>query len=171
HVLSLYGGWRGIHKYVDDNGGGPRTSFNLVRGSRLPKFKEPRYKKLFERAAYKAVLDVTPTFVRQYTNALMWKVTTYMIHPTLDRFISIRELMNMMGLPADYPEIPKNHMNVIFQNVPTTTVKTLVTEMREAMSGNREWVNVPFMRVNNINKQIDSKAYTLDSLLYEDNSF
>jgi len=55
--------------------------------------------------------------------------------------------------------------------VPTTTVKTLVTEMREAMSGNREWVNVPFMRVNNINKQIDSKAYTLDSLLYEDNSF
>src|SRR5690606_4351471 len=102
HVLSLYGGWRGIHKYVDDNGGGPRTSFNLVRGSKLPKFKEPRYKKLFERAAYKAVLDVTPTFVRQYTNALMWKVTTYMIHPTLDRFISIRELMNMMGLPADY---------------------------------------------------------------------
>jgi site-specific DNA-cytosine methylase len=172
-VLKHYGDWKGLWKYMEALGGGPRTSFTLLTGIHPPefyKFKTQRYKDLFERASRKAVLDVTPTFVRTHTNALMWKVTTYMVHPTKDRFISIRELMNMMGLPKDYPEIPKNHMNVIFQNVPVTTVETLVTEMKAALEGKREWIRVPFMKVNNIKKTIDSKAYTLQSLYFNEKS-
>lgn len=148
---------------------GPRTAFTMALelGYLNHRFKTPRYKKLFDRAKRKAVLDVTPVFVASHTNALMWKVTTYMLSPREDRFISIRELMSMMGLPKDYPEIPKRFMNHIFQNVPVTTVKTLVEEIAQGLDNKRDFVKVPFMRVNNIKKQIDSKAYTYNSLYYD----
>jgi hypothetical protein len=71
-----------------------------------------------------------------------------------------------MGLPKDYPTIPKKDMNKIFQNVPVNTVATLVSEIQAALDNKRLWVKVPFMRANNIKQQIESKAYTLDSLKY-----
>jgi len=167
-VLKIFGNWKGLYQYMEEQGGGPQTAFNLV--TRLNpkwkkiKFKEDRWQRLFDRAQRKAVLDVTPTFVRTFTNALMWKVTTYMVHPTQDRFVNTRELMSWMGLPKDYPIISKKDMNKIFQNVPVNTVKTIVDEMKAALEGKRLWVKVPFMRVNNIKQQVESKAYTLDSL-------
>jgi site-specific DNA-cytosine methylase len=146
-----------------------RTAFTIAQeiGLQKQKFKTERYEKLFRRAEYKAVLDVTPTFVIHHTNALMWKVTTYMLNPVEDRFMSIRELMSMMGLPKDYEEIPKRFMNHIFQNVPVTTVKTLVEEIVQALDNKRQFKKVPFMKVNNIKKQIDSTGYTYNSLKYE----
>jgi site-specific DNA-cytosine methylase len=169
-VLNLFGGYKELYKWMKENGGGTKTGFNLVRqfNPAWPKLKwrEHRYKTLFERATRKAVLDVTPTFVQDHTNALMWKVTTYMVHPTKDRFINTRELMSLMGLPKDYPTIPKKDMNKIFQNVPVNTVATLVSEIQAALDNKRLWVKVPFMRANNIKQQIESKAYTLDSLKY-----
>jgi site-specific DNA-cytosine methylase len=170
-VLDTFGGYKELYRYIMQEGGGPRTSFNLIRqftpGWQKIKWKEHRYKTLFERVQRKSVLDVTPTFVRDHTNALMWKVTTYMVHPTKNRFVNTRELMSWMGLPDDYPTIPKKDMNKIFQNVPVNTVKTLVDEISAALDGRRLWVKVPFMRVNNIKQQVESKAYTLDSLKYE----
>lgn len=147
---------------------GPRTSFTMIQELGLkPTLTLDRYKRLFARAKHKAVLDVTPTFVNEYTNALMWKVTTYMLNPNADRFMSIRELMSMMGLPKDYPDIPKEKMNVIFQNVPVNTVATIVGELKSALESKRDWIKVPFMRTNNIKQQIESKAYTFKSLYYE----
>jgi site-specific DNA-cytosine methylase len=163
-IYKHYGSRRELYKTIDR----PRTAFGLVNELGLkPKLTSERYKKLFARYAHKAVLDVTPVFVKEYTNALMWKVTTYMIHPRKDRYISIRELMSMMGLPSDYPTLPRNQMNVIFQNVPVNTVSTLVSEIKAALEGKRLWVKYPFMRVNNIKQKVESKAYTLQSLNYE----
>lgn len=167
-VLEIFRGWKGLYKYIKEQGGGPQTAFNLItrlhKNWRKIKFTEHRYKTLFDRAKYKPVLDVTPTFVQNHTNALMWKVTTYMVHPRKDRFVNTRELMSWMGLPDNYPTIPKKDMNKIFQNVPVNTVRTLVDEMKAALDGKRLWVKVPFMRVNNIKQAVESKAYTLDSL-------
>lgn len=163
-IYDKVGGRKELYKHLDR----PRSAFGLALELDIAKkkFKTERYEKLFRRAEIKAVLDVTPTFVKDYTNALMWKVTTYMLHPTQDRFVSIRELMSMMGLPKDFKEIPFQDKNVIFQNVPTNTVKTVVTEIKAALEGKREWRKVPFMKVNNINKNIDSIGYTLDSLVW-----
>jgi site-specific DNA-cytosine methylase len=170
-VLKFFGGWKTLYKCMDESGGGPQTAFNLITKYnpdwKKMKFTTIRYKRLFDRYKHKAVLDVTPTFVRDHTNALMWKVTTYMVHPTKDRFVNTRELMSWMGLPDDYPTIPKKDMNKIFQNVPVNTVKTLVDEITAALDDRRLWVKVPFMRVNNIKQQVESKAYTLDSLKFE----
>jgi len=147
-----------------------RTAFTIAQeiGMQKQKFKTERYERLFRRAEFKGGLDVTPTFGNHHTNALMWKVTTYMLNPVEDRFMSIRELMNMMGLPKDYEEIPKRFMNHIFQNVPATTVQTLVTEIQAALDGKRQFKKVPFMRVNNIKQRIDSVGYTYNSLKYDE---
>jgi hypothetical protein len=146
----------------------PTSAFTLARLLNLMYYpwKTPKYKKLFDRAKYKAVLDVTPTFVKEYTNALMWKSVTYMVHPTQDRFMSIRELMSMMGLPKDYPTVPRKDMNVIFQNIPVNTVATLSKEIGNALTKPKqyEWKSVPFMRVNNIKQEVDSIGYTYESL-------
>lgn len=147
---------------------GPRTAFTMAQELGLGNhvFKTKRYTKLFDRFKHKAVLDVTPTFVKLYTNALMWKSTTYMINPNEDRFMSIRELMSMMGLPKDFKLIGKAGMNVIFQNVPVNTVQTLTTEIGKALTKPKdyEWRNVPFMRINNIKQRVDSIGYTYKSL-------
>jgi len=144
----------------------PRTGFRLAQevGLGYHEFKTAKYRKLFNRAKYKAVLDVTPTFVRDYTGALMWRITTFMLSPQEDRFISVRELMSMMGLPKDYEELPLKSMNAIFQNVPTVTTQTLVKEIQAALDNKRPFKKVPFMRVNNIDKTIDSIGYTFNSL-------
>jgi hypothetical protein len=55
-------------------------------------------------------------------------------------------------------------MNHIFQNVPVTTVKTLVTEIANALDGKAEKIKLPFMRINNISQRVDSKGYTYKSL-------
>jgi site-specific DNA-cytosine methylase len=158
-----YGSRKNLYNTIQ---GSPKTAFNLAIENRYAyyDYKTPRYKKLFDRYKYKAVLDVTPTFVNVFTNALMWKVTTYMLNPVEDRFMSIRELMSMMGMPKDYPEIDKRFMNHIFQNVPVTTVKTLVTEIANALDGKAEKIKLPFMRINNISQRVDSKGYTYKSL-------
>lgn len=162
-LYNIFGSRAELYKHIDR----PRTAFGLAMelGLLHYNFKEPRYKKLFDRAKHKAVLDVTPVFVKDFTNALMWKVTTYMLSPRLDRFISIRELMSMMGLPEDYEEVPRRGMNIIFQNVPTCTTKTIVEEIQQVLDGKRKWKTLPFSRVNNIKKEIESKAYTYESLL------
>lgn len=156
----------GSRKNLYDSLTSPRTAFTLIDQNRMAysEFKTPKYKKLFDRYKYKAVLDVTPTFVKDFTNALMWKVTTFMLHPTQDRYISVRELMSMMGIPKDYEEIPLKSMNHIFQNVPVTTVKTLVEEIVQGLEGKREYRKVPFMKLNNIKQTIDAIGYTYDSL-------
>lgn len=168
YILEMYGGWGNLRRRIKDEGGKPQTAFNIITKNskkwQTYKWKTKRYKTLFDRYKYKPVLDVTPVFVQDHTNALMWKVTTYMVHPRKDRFVNTRELMSWMGLPQDYPLIPKKDMNKIFQNVPVNTVKTLVEEIAAALDGKRIFVKYPFMRVNNIKQQVETKGYTLNSL-------
>jgi site-specific DNA-cytosine methylase len=137
---------------------GPRSAFRLALnlGWGDAKYKTAKYTKLFDRVKYKNVMAISPTFVNDHSNALMWRSIAYMLSPHEDRYLSVRELMSMMGLPKNYEELPLKYVNHIFQNVPVQTTQTLVSEIAQALDGKRKFVNSKFMRVNNIKQQHDS---------------
>jgi len=107
------------------------------------------------------IMDRSPYFVSDHTNALMWKSVGKMINPAdPTRIFSIRELMNMMGMPKNYKEIPAKHINILFQNVPVTTVKTLTEELVRQHETTK-WYRpnfdsrLGFVRINNIKQRYE----------------
>jgi site-specific DNA-cytosine methylase len=77
-----------------------------------------------------------------------------MINPASpNRGFTVRELMNLMGMPKDFKEIPAKDINVLFQNVPVNTVKTLVTALVSAKNYYKPMHEIT--RVNNIKQQIE----------------
>lgn len=104
------------------------------------------------------IMDRSPYLVWDHCNALMWKSAHKMINPAAPtRQLNIRELMNLMGLPKDYKEIPAKDINVLFQNVPVSTVKTLVQAIARQLKYKKSWVKPTesITRFNNIKQQLE----------------
>jgi len=104
------------------------------------------------------IMDRSPYLVWDHCNALMWKSAHKMINPAApDRQFNIRELMNLMGMPKDFAEIPAKDINVLFQNVPVTTVKTLVEEVVRQLDRSAGWYKPEekITRLNNIKQTVD----------------
>ena len=142
-------------------GGKPVTGWKLFSDLELShNFKQKPYKYMWETSqSGSGIMDRSPYIVSDHTNALMWKSVPRMINPSApNRPFNIRELMNLMGLPKSFKEIPAKHINVLFQNVPATTVKTLVQEVVQALDGKRKWYKpeVLIERVNNIKQRIET---------------
>jgi site-specific DNA-cytosine methylase len=57
-----------------------------------------------------------------------------MLHPTEDRFLSIREHMYLMGLPHDF-KLQNQYYNAVFQNVPVNTAADWVSFARDYVEG------------------------------------
>ena len=104
------------------------------------------------------IMDRSPYLVWDHCNALMWKSAHKMLNPAEpSRQFNIRELMNLMGLPKDFKEVPAKDVNVIFQNVPVNTVRTIVEEIQRQLSNDSRWYKPTekITRVNNIKQQIE----------------
>lgn len=141
--------------------GKPVTGWKLFNDLELShSFKQKPYKYMWETSqGGNGIMDRSPYLVSDHTNALMWKSVPRMINPSAThRPFNIRELMNLMGLPKSFKEIPAKHINVLFQNVPATTVKTLVQEVMQALDGKRYWYKPSGLitRVNNIKQRIET---------------
>lgn len=139
----------------------PVTAWKVLNDYGLShNFKQKPYKYMWETSqGGNGIMDRSPYFVYDHTNALMWKSVPKMINPSApQRPFNIRELMNLMGLPYSFKEIPANHINVLFQNVPATTVKTLVQEVAQALDGKRKWYKPVDLieRVNNIKQRVET---------------
>lgn len=104
------------------------------------------------------IMDRSPYLVYDHCNALMWKSAHKMLNPAEpSRQFNIRELMNLMGLPKDFKEVPAKDVNVIFQNVPVNTVRTIVEGIEEQMTCGWTWhkPTEAIERINNIKQQIE----------------
>ena len=53
------------------------------------------------------------------------------------------EALALMGFPDDFVEIDTKQSNVICQNCPVSTSADWIREIKEALDGNREWVDPP----------------------------
>jgi len=76
-------------------------------------------------------------------------------HPVEDRYITFREAMTIMGMPADFELLsPRKSINHICQNVPVKTAMDMATEIKESLQGNRNWVEAKYLLQNNNSREV-----------------
>lgn len=136
----------------------PLTAWNIFNKMKIKhKFKTAPYKYMQQRSKEgHGIMDRSPYIVYDHSNALMWKSAHKMFNPwARDEQYNIRELMNFMGMPKNYKEIPAKDINVLFQNVPVTTVKTLVENIVDQRDMTWVKANGKIVRYNNIKQTVD----------------
>jgi site-specific DNA-cytosine methylase len=82
----------------------------------------------------------SPIVIKNYTGAFVGLYPHGSIHPRYDRFLTIREGMDMMGMPADFNLIePLKQSNHMCQNVPVTTAEDMAKQIKKYLSGELEY--------------------------------
>lgn len=109
-------------------------------------------------------MDSSPIAAYEYTNAIIARSTHRLMHPTEDRFYTIRELMHLMGLPHDFELHSTNNLNVICQNVSTVSARDMALEVKRFIEKDPEMVLAPanFVVQDNGSKQILEKRMIWD---------
>ena len=99
--------------------------------------------------------DSSPFFVHTYTNAIIGKNMTSIVHPTEDRFLNMRECMHLMGLPHDFDFAPGNEIfNHIAQNVPVKTATSYTEQVVKFINGELRDSGHQFIMQNNMSQKI-----------------
>lgn len=103
-------------------------------------------------------MDNALTFAWHHINAFVGKLPGALIHPTEKRFLSVREMLHIMGLPADFELIDwQRSRNVICQNVPVPTTRDFVKEVIRFCKKDPSLVFAPanFVVQNNCSKKVE----------------
>lgn len=83
---------------------------------------------------------------KDYIGAFVGHYPTMLTHPVEDRFITFREGLAIMGHPDNFELLdPHSSANHICQNVPVQTAEDMATEIKAALEGEREWVDIPLV--------------------------
>lgn len=92
----------------------------------------------------------------KFTNAIVGKSLTSMIHPTEERAYNIRELLHLMGMPNDFviADSKKNY-NCICQNVPVKTSTFIANNIKDYLNSELELYSSDFIKQHNIKQKID----------------
>jgi len=98
--------------------------------------------------------DDSLKFMGHAFTAVISKNIEYAVHPTEDRFFSIRELLHLMGMPHDYQIDRKQNINHVCQNVPVNTAKDWADEVVKFCQGKAEMTNYSFMKQDNVTQNL-----------------
>ena len=107
---------------------------------------------------------------KNYIGAFVGSAPTKLTHPDIDRHLTIRECLNIMGLPQDFIlQGGLKNLNHICQNVPVTTATDMATEVLKFCDGrlyNQLW-DQDFMVQDNKNESIisENKPLQLDEFM------
>lgn len=83
---------------------------------------------------------------KDYIGAFVGHYPTMLTHPVEDRFITFREGLAIMGHPDNFELLdPHSSANHVCQNVPVQTAEDMATEIKAALEGEREWVDIPLV--------------------------
>ena len=74
----------------------------------------------------------------------------FAVHPTEDRFFSVRELLHLMGMPHDYEIDSMKSVNHICQNVPVNTAQDWAEEVVRFCRGEAEMSSYTYLKQDNI---------------------
>ena len=100
-----------------------------------------------------------------YTGAFVGHIPMSMTHPDIDRHLSLREALDMMGMPQDFElQGGIKNLNHICQNVPVTTARDMAQQIDKYLSGDLERVKTDFLIQNNKKQEveyIETKQQTL----------
>ena len=103
--------------------------------------------------------DDSPKFMGDHFTAVITKNVSFAAHPTEDRFLNIRELLHLMGMPHDFVvENPQRNWNHICQNVPVNTAADMAAEVLKFCRGELEITPWAFLKQDNCAQRIVDKA-------------
>ena len=78
---------------------------------------------------------------KDYIGAFVGHYPTVLTHPHIDRYVTYREAMSIMGLPRDFELLdPKKSINHICQNVPFATAFDMASEVKATLAGERNMI-------------------------------
>ena len=107
------------------------------------------YKKLLAgNNIMRRLVTVPKDFIGAFVGHLPFELT----HPDLDRYLTIRECLTIMGLPDDFMlQGGKKNLNHICQNVPVTTATDMADNVLKFISGflDNQLVDTNFLIQNN----------------------
>lgn len=67
--------------------------------------------------------------------AIYTRTITKLWHPTEERHLCVREIMRLMCLPDDFPEVPRSKAPIIGQNVVVTTAQYYCEQVKDWLDG------------------------------------
>merc|ERR1719447_2722030 len=98
--------------------------------------------------------DDSPRFFYQSFGALISKTMCSAVHPDEDRYLNVREMMHLMGLPHDFEIDSLTNINHIAQNVPVDTAKDWADEVKSFCEGKLPMTKYSFMKQDNTKQTI-----------------
>lgn len=102
----------------------------------------------------KGVWDGSVHVFGEYMNAVIGRNMADTIHPTLDRSLTVREALHLMGFPKDFELLTGlRRLNHVAQNVPTCTARDMCLEIAKFLNGELPESDTNYFRQNNHNKK------------------
>lgn len=95
---------------------------------------------------------------KDHTNALTIKTINYVNPDTLE-FYTMRQLMELMKLPSDFSlgDDPRKEFRKITQNVPVSTARDWMKEVKKYLNGELELSNSSYIMQNNLKQTIEDR--------------
>lgn len=151
-----YIAWLKNYKYGDVplSKNGKRTGLSLA---------EYRYDKIKRGLRYYS--DI-PIVYKDYAASLTGKTYNLIMHPTEFRTLSVRETMELMGLPKDF-NITSGVTVHMTQNVPVCTAKDMTEQAIKFINGELEMSKYDFIKQNNLKQRVEYSAYPEPRLPFE----
>ncbi len=97
-----------------------------------------------------------PFFFDKKVNAMVGRTITSTLHPTKERYLNVREVMHLMGMPHDFEFSPSESgaaLNMLAQNVPSFTAADMTTEVLKYLRGDLELSEQSFLMQNNFKQK------------------
>ena len=98
--------------------------------------------------------DASPHFFHDSFSALIGRNMFNGVHPIENRYLNVREMMHLMGLPLDFKIESSRQVNHIAQNVPVTTAMDMANEVKKFCEGNAKMTNYTFLKQDNTNQKV-----------------
>lgn len=101
-------------------------------------------------------MDGSAAYYHETCNALVGRNLTGITHPEQPRFLTIREIMYLMGMPHDFDFSVNSggSLNILAQNVPACTSRDMTLEIVKFLNGELNYHNESFLKQDNIKQRI-----------------
>jgi len=113
------------------------------------------------------VMRRTTTFPVGHIGAFVGHLPSMITHPDTDRYLNIRECLDIMKMPKDFQLAGgRRNVNMICQNVPVTTAMDMAENVKNFLSGNAHEINTDFLIQDNKTQTYDyeKKSVSLEEV-------
>ena len=98
--------------------------------------------------------DASPHFFHNSFSALIGRNMFNGVHPVENRYLNVREMLHLMGMPHDFEITSPKEVNHIAQNVPVRTAQDMADEVKKFCMGEAKMTNYSFLKQDNTNQRI-----------------